>query len=99
MCIRDSHSTKDELKGRLQTIGILIYRLLNRLEYLQTDLYQLLQRVFNEQYKVAEDQQIELRPKEEISSSSLQSPHDPDSAYRNKGDQNVKAVSYTHLRA
>ena len=87
------HSTKDELKGRLQTIGILIYRLLNRLEYLQTELYQLLQRVFNEQYKVAEDQQIELRPKEEISSSSLQSPHDPDSAYRNKGDQNVKGYS------
>ena len=87
------HSTKDELKGRLQNIGILIYRLLNRLEYLQTELYQLLKRVFNEQYKVAEDQQIELRPKEEISSSSLQSPHDPDSAYRNKGNQNVKGYS------
>jgi len=87
------HSTKDELKGRLQTIGILIYNLLNRLEYLQTGLYQLLQRVFNEQYKVIEDQQIELRPKEEISSSSLQSPHDPDSAFRNKGDQKVKGYS------
>jgi hypothetical protein len=87
------HSTKDELKGRLQTIGILIYNLLNRLEYLQTELYQLLQRVFNEQYKVIEDQQIELRPKEEISSSSLQSPHDPDSAFRNKGDQKVKGYS------
>lgn len=87
------HSTKDELKGRLQNIGILIYRLLNRLEYLQTELYQLLQRVFNEQYKVIEDQQIELRQKEEISSSSLQSPHDPDSAYRNKGNQNVKGYS------
>jgi hypothetical protein len=87
------HSTKDELKGRLQNIGILIYNLLEPLEYLQTELYQLLQRVFNEQYKVIEDQQIELRPKEEISSSSLQSPHDPDSAYRNKGDQTVKGYS------
>lgn len=87
------HSTKDELRGRLQTIGILIYNLLNRLEYLQTELYQLLQRVFNEQYKISEDQQIELRGKEEISSSSLQSPHDPDSAYRNKGDQTVKGYS------
>jgi hypothetical protein len=67
--------------------------LLNRLEYLQTELYQLLQRVFNEQYKVIEDQQIELRPKEEISSSSLQSPHDPDSAYRNKQGQQVKGYS------
>lgn len=87
------HSTKDELRGRLQTIGILIYNLLDRLEYLQTELYQLLQRVFNEQYKVIEDEQIELRPREEISSSSLQSPYDPDSAYRNKGDQTVKGYS------
>jgi hypothetical protein len=87
------HSTKDELKDRLQTIGILICNLLDQLEYLQTELYQLLQRVFNEQYKVIDDEQIELRPKEEISSSSLQSPHDPDSAYRNKGDQNVKGYS------
>jgi len=87
------HSTKDELKDRLQTIGILICNLLDQLEYLQTDLYQLLQRVFNEQYKVIEDEQIELRPREEISSSSLQSPHDPDSAYRNKGDQTVKGYS------
>jgi len=87
------HSTKDELRGKLQTIGILIYNLLNRLAYLQTELYQLLQRVFSEQYKVIEDEQIELRGKEEISSSSLQSPHDPDSAYRNKGDQTVKGYS------
>ncbi len=87
------HSTKDELKGRLQTIGILIYNLLEPLEYLQTELYQLLERVFNEQYRVTDDEQIELRSKEEISSSSLQSPHDPESAYRNKGDQNVKGYS------
>ena len=87
------HSTKDELRGRLQAIGILIYHLLDRLEYLQTELYQLLQRVFNEQYKVIEDEQIELRGKEEISSSSLQSPHDPDSAYRNKQGQQVKGYS------
>ena len=44
-------------------------------------------------YKVSEEQQVELRPKEEISSSSVQSPHDPDSAYRNKGDQKVKGYS------
>ena len=53
----------------------------------------MLQRIFNEQYKVLEDEQIELRGKEEISSSSLQSPHDPDSAYRNKQGQQVKGYS------
>jgi len=86
-------STREELKGRLQPIGILIYKMLKLFEDLQTESFQLLQRVFNEQYKVLEDQQIELRPKEEISSSSVQSPHDPESAYRNKGDQQVKGYS------
>jgi hypothetical protein len=87
------HSTREELKGRLQPIGILINKLLKLLGDPQTKPCQLLHRVFNEQYKVSEDQQIELRPKEEISSSSVQSPHDPDSAYRNKGDQKVKGYS------
>jgi hypothetical protein len=86
-------STREELKGRLQPIGMLIYKLVMLFGDLQTESFQLLQRVFNEQYKVLEDQQIALRPKEEISSSSVQSPHDPDSAYRNKGDQKVKGYS------
>jgi len=86
-------STREELKGRLQPIGILIYKLLKLFVDLQTEPCQLLQRVFNEQYKVSEDQQIEVRPKEEISSSSVQSPHDPDSAYRNKQGQQVKGYS------
>jgi hypothetical protein len=86
-------STREELKGRLQPIGMLIYKLVRLFGDLQTESFQLLQRVFNEQYKVSENQQIELRPKEEISSSSVQSPHDPDSAFRNKGDQKVKGYS------
>jgi hypothetical protein len=86
-------STREELKGRLQPIGIMIYKLLKLFGDIQTEPYQLLQRVFNEQYKVSEDQQIELRQKEEISSSSVQSPHDPDSAYRNKQGKQVKGYS------
>jgi hypothetical protein len=86
-------STREEIKGRLQPIGILIYKLLKLFGDLQTESFQLLQRVFNEQYIVSEDQQVELRPKEEISTSSVQSPHDPDSAYRNKRDQQVKGYS------
>lgn len=86
-------STREELKGRLQPIGILIYKMVKLFSDLQSESFKLLQRVFGEQYKISEDQQIELRPKEEISSSSTQSPHDPDSAYRNKGDQKVKGYS------
>ena len=86
-------STREELKGRLQPIDMISYKLLTLFGNLQTESFLLLQRVFNEQYKVSENQQIELRSKEEISSSSVQSPHDPDSAYRNKGDQKVKGYS------
>jgi hypothetical protein len=86
-------STREELKGRLQPIGILIYKMLKLFSELRTESFQLLERVFNEQYKISEEQQIELRPKEEISSSSVQSPHDPDSAYRNKRGQQVKGYS------
>lgn len=86
-------STREELKGRLQPIGIVIYKMVKLFSDLQCESFKLLQRVFAEQYKVSEDQQIELRPKEEISSSSVQSPHDPDSAYRNKQGQQVKGYS------
>jgi hypothetical protein len=87
------HSTREELKEKLQPIGVLIYKLLKLFGELRSESYQLLERVFNEQYKVSDDQHIELRPKEEISSSSVQSPHDPDSAYRNKQGQQVKGYS------
>ncbi len=50
--------------------------------------------MFDEQYKVKdENKEVLLRPKEEISSGSVQSPHDPDSAYRQKSDQKVKGYS------
>jgi len=86
-------STREELKARLQPIGMLIYKMLKLFDDQQTESFHLLQRVFNEQYKVAEGQRVELRPKEEIASSSVQSPHDPDSAFRNKGDQKVKGYT------
>jgi Transposase domain (DUF772) len=86
-------STREELKGRLQPIGIISYKLLMLFANLQTESFCLLRRVFNEQYKVLENQQVELRPKEEISSSSAQSPHDTDSAFRHKGEQKVKGYS------
>ncbi len=87
------HCTREEIKGKLLPIGILIYKILKLFNDYQSESFHLLSRVFNEQYKVSEDQQIELRPKEEISSSSIQSPHDPESAYRNKRDQQIKGYS------
>lgn len=86
-------STREEIKSRSHSMGVLLYKILNTFADYTTEQYQLLQRVFGEQYKVIEDQQIQLRPKEEIASSSVQSPHDPDSAYRQKGNQKVKGYS------
>ncbi len=66
-------STREEIKGRLQPIGLLVYKLLQLYINFATEPYLLLERTFKEQNKVQEDQHIELRAKEEISSSSLQS--------------------------
>ena len=87
-------STKEEVQTRMQSIGILAYKTLVLFTGSDSEAYRLLQRVFNEQYKVeGDDKKVELRPKEEIGSDSVQSPHDPDSAYRHKTDQKVKGYS------
>ncbi len=87
------HSTRQEIQTRSQDLGAVIYRLLNTFTDQGGEAHELLQRVFDEQYKVTEDYQVQLRSREEISSGSVQSPHDPDSTYRHKADQKVKGYS------
>jgi hypothetical protein len=82
--------TKEEIKKRLEPMGVLLFNLLNIFRGMQTDAFRLAERIFQEQYKVTENQQIELRPKEEMSSDCVQSPHDPDSAFRNKRNHPVR---------
>ena len=86
-------STKEEITSRMQVLGLLIYKLLSLFRAQENEAYLLLERVFQEQYKVAEEQAIELRPREEIKADSLQSPHDPDSTFRRKQDQKVKGYN------
>lgn len=86
-------STREEIQAHLQDLGAVIYRLLNAFTDQKGEAYELLQRVFDEQYKVTQQQKVQLRSREEISSSSVQSPHDPDSAYRHKAGQKVKGYS------
>ena len=87
-------STKEDIQTRMQSIGILVYKTLRIFSGQNSEPYRLLQRVFEEQYKVEEEnQEVLLRGKEEIVSGSVQSPHDPDSAYRQKADQRVKGYS------
>lgn len=86
-------STKEEIKSRLQKFGTLIYKVLNLIPGNESESFQTLQRIFQEQFKVEQDQQISLRPKEELSAQNVQSPHDTDCTYRNKHDQPVKGFS------
>ena len=87
-------STKEDIQTRMQSIGILAHKILCFFSGNKSESYQLLERVFGEQYKIGGDEEkVALRPKEEISSGSVQSPHDPDSAYRQKSDQKVKGFS------
>ena len=86
-------STKEDIKSRLQQLGIFIYKVINLAPDNESESFQTLHRVFHEQYKVEQDLQIVLRPKEEISSQSVQSPHDTDCSYRNKNNKPVKGYS------
>jgi hypothetical protein len=87
-------SNREDIQKQLQKLGILIYKLIN--VYKEEDSKQclLLKQIFSEQYKVIEDEQIELRSKEEIQSGSIQSPYDTDCAYKNKDRQKVKGFSF-----
>lgn len=82
-----------EVKSRLKELGVLIYKILPLFSASSHPSYQTLKQVFNEQYKIDEHKMVVPRPKEEISAKSIQSPHDTDCHYRNKGDQKVKGYS------
>lgn len=83
----------DEIGTRLVDLGILAYRLLRLFEGSSTKYYKLLSRLFGEQFDVDGESNVLPRPKEAISSDSLQSPHDPDCDYRNKDGNQIKGFS------
>lgn len=85
--------SSDEVKTRLQQLGALIYRILPLFSTADAHHYQTLKRVFDEQFKVDENKIVVGREKEEITAQSVQSPHDTDCTYRNKGGDNVKGYS------
>jgi len=92
-------STKEEVEQLLTCLGQLLYLLLETDGAEQNHDYALMKRVFEEQYEAVygpgggKKKRIKLREKHEISSRSLQNPHDPDSEYRNKNGDKVKGYS------
>lgn len=75
-------SDKDALQNRLYAIGTFIHSILPLYDDTFAG-YDILRRVFNDQYEVSEDGKVTLRDKK-ISADSLQSPFDKDASYRNK---------------
>ncbi len=86
-------STNDELKSKLQGLGELMYALLNLTSTEETESVTVFSKVFHEQFEVGQDKLVIARKKEDISAKSIQSPHDPDSHYRNKDGNQVKGYS------
>jgi hypothetical protein len=87
------HSTREEVQKRLLDLGVLCYKVLSIYEEKDNKYYLLLKRVFDEHFRLGENGQTELRPKEEIKSDSVQSPYDTECAYRNKDNKPVKGYS------
>ncbi len=85
--------SSEEVKTRLQKLGELIYKILPMFPVSVNPHYLTLQKVFNEQFKVDENQIVNGREKEEISAKSVQSPHDTDCHYRDKDGNKVKGYS------
>ncbi len=86
------HSTSEEVKTKLQKLGELIYEILPLFSNLESESYKMLKRVFEEQFEV-ENKVVKSRDKEKISAKSVQSPHDPDSTFRNKDGDKCKGYS------
>ena len=86
-------SNKSEIESRLQSLGPLMYKLVRGFTNNKSEQYQLLCRVFDEHYTLTKDKRVELRQRALIKSDSVQSPHDPDSTFRKKGNQKVKGYS------
>jgi hypothetical protein len=56
------------------------------------DIFKTFERVYAEQFRVVQ-QKVEIKPPEQISSSSVQSPDDLDATYRNKNVKDIRGQS------
>ncbi|ULB33536.1 hypothetical protein [Proteiniphilum propionicum] len=86
----------ETLGEKISSLGGLIYQVLKRLAETTTG-YDLLHRVFHEQYEVVKGQAI-LRPKEDITARSVQNHNDPDADYRKKRRPEGKGLQCEHHR-
>jgi hypothetical protein len=80
----------------LEDFGQLLLRLHQTDDLKSSPRYALIERLLLEQYPINEAgaaARVALKPAQEISADSLQSPHDEDAAYRKKRDETVRGYS------
>lgn len=80
--------TAVSIEKRLTDLGYLMWGLLNHFPN-ALPCYDLLKRVFNEQF-IVDEQIVTPRNKKDISAKSVQNPHDTDATFRRKEEQKVK---------
>jgi len=85
--------SEDEKSQKLVELGDLLLHLQRHYDDSDSTQYFLLERLLNEQYQIQDDKTT-LKPGKEIPADSIQSPHDPDAAYRKKRNQTVTGYSF-----
>ena len=86
-------SNKKEVDTRFVALGRLMYRFIKLFKRHDHGTYQTLKSVFDEQFTVTTEKTVLPKDNDDISAKSIQSPHDTDSHYRNKGGKQVKGYS------
>ncbi len=84
--------SEEEKSEKLIELGELLLHLTRHYDDSDSDKFPLIERLLDEQYQI-EGNQTQLKPGKEISADSIQSPHDPDAAYRKKSKQTVNGYS------
>lgn len=79
-------------EAMLEELGYLFLRIMDKYSETDSDKYHLITRILSEQYQV-EGEKISIKEVKEIQADSLQSPHDEDAAFRNKGGIKVQGYS------
>jgi hypothetical protein len=85
-------STNSEIEASFLALGKLMHRFTSLFKKYPGGQYDILKTVFNQQYSCKKKVVLALE-KEKISADSIQSPHDPESHYRKKGDNKIKGNS------
>ena len=97
------HNNSGQIKDKFGDLGRDMYQLLTCYTSVESEHYELLERVFNEQFAIDSEQDdsdsqsgeknVITRPASDIACDSVQSPHDPDCSYRKKAGKPTKGYS------